>query len=223
MRCNNCGYEFGVGLTCQHCGIDRVKGLAEYPNGEFPSGSGSTIRSSMPNPSSSTPSHTPSPTGSSQTQILCWGCGEIIPGDSEYCPVCGKQLWHKCPKCGHKFSTQYLICNKCGANREQALKEQEIAKSLAAIRAKKEEEEKRQAEAEKARKEENERLEREKNSVKLLKFEITDWENKYDKGIYVKLRFENASSFRLLCLGERRKGGMVGIGQRDSGRQRVCL
>ena len=30
MKCANCGKEFGNGVNCQNCGIDRVAGLANY-------------------------------------------------------------------------------------------------------------------------------------------------------------------------------------------------
>ena len=30
MRCSKCGKEFGTGTHCQHCGVDRVTGLANY-------------------------------------------------------------------------------------------------------------------------------------------------------------------------------------------------
>lgn len=30
MKCNNCGKEFGDGLTCQYCGCERVKGLGSF-------------------------------------------------------------------------------------------------------------------------------------------------------------------------------------------------
>ena len=30
MRCSKCGKEFGEGVNCQCCGVDRVTGLANY-------------------------------------------------------------------------------------------------------------------------------------------------------------------------------------------------
>ncbi len=56
--------------------------------------------------------------------MLCYNCHKIIPSDSEYCPFCGNLLFIACPKCGHRHSSQYPICNKCGTDRETYILEQ---------------------------------------------------------------------------------------------------
>lgn len=104
MKCSNCGKEFGTGTHCQHCGVDRVTGLANY-NGYNNSGSSSGYNSSNYD-------------GSPKTTV-CYACSEIIPLGSTYCPVCGKKLLVTCPKCGHEYSSQYPVCSKCGTNREE--------------------------------------------------------------------------------------------------------
>lgn len=111
MKCNNCGQEFGPGLTCQHCGIDRVAGLADFSDGSIPKGG-----SNSPNTSYSS---------SVSGQILCWNCGEIIPSNSKFCPFCGKEVAHKCPNCGHNFPAQFAHCPECGTNYEQFFKKAE--------------------------------------------------------------------------------------------------
>ena len=37
MRCANCGKEFGNNENCQYCGVDKVRGLANY-NGYYENG-----------------------------------------------------------------------------------------------------------------------------------------------------------------------------------------
>jgi len=109
MKCSRCGKEFGAGTNCQHCGIDRVTGLANYSgydgsagrNGDDPSFNG----------------------GYAAKTTVCFSCGEIIPADSKFCPHCSISLYVTCPKCGHKYSSQFPACNKCGTNRSQYLKE----------------------------------------------------------------------------------------------------
>lgn len=104
MKCSNCGKEFGTGTHCQHCGVDRVTGLANY-NGYNNSGDSSGYNSSNYSESSKT--------------TVCYACNEIIPIGATYCPVCGKKLLVTCPKCGHEYSSQYPVCSKCGTNREE--------------------------------------------------------------------------------------------------------
>ena len=111
MKCSNCGNEFGTGTHCQHCGVDRVTGLANY-NGYNNSGNSSGY-------------NTPNYGGSPRTTV-CYACSEIIPLGATYCPVCGKKLLVTCPKCGHEYSSQYPVCSKCGTNREQYKKQLEV-------------------------------------------------------------------------------------------------
>lgn len=56
--------------------------------------------------------------------MVCYNCANVIPRDSEYCPCCRIKLYEVCPKCGHRYSSQYKICNKCGTDREEYLAEQ---------------------------------------------------------------------------------------------------
>ena len=58
--------------------------------------------------------------------MVCYNCANVIPADSEYCPCCRIKLFEVCPKCGHTYSSQYKICNKCGTDREHILDEQRI-------------------------------------------------------------------------------------------------
>lgn len=104
MKCSNCGKEFGTGTHCQHCGVDRVTGLANY-NGYNNSGDSSGYNSSNYSESSKT--------------TVCYACNEIIPLGATFCPVCGKKLLVTCPKCGHEYSSQYPVCSECGTNREE--------------------------------------------------------------------------------------------------------
>lgn len=110
MKCTICGKEFGAGTHCQHCGVDRVTGLANY-NGYNNSGDSS--------------GHNSSNYGASSNTTICFACGEIIPSNSEFCPYCSKQLYETCPKCGNTYSSQFPACNKCGTNREYYYKQQE--------------------------------------------------------------------------------------------------
>ena len=113
MKCANCGKEFGTGTHCQHCGVDRVTGLANY-NGYNNSGESSGYNS--PN------------FGGSPRTTVCYACSEIIPLGSTFCPVCGKKLLVTCPNCGHEYSSQYPVCSKCGTNRNQYLKKEKERK-----------------------------------------------------------------------------------------------
>lgn len=110
MRCSICGKEFGEGINCQNCGVDRVTGLANYSSYGTSDYQGTNT------------SHYDSSYYSSPKTMVCFACGEIIPSDSEYCPYCRKKLYVKCPKCGNTYSSQFPACNKCGTNRNQYLK-----------------------------------------------------------------------------------------------------
>ena len=106
MKCSVCSKEFGTGTHCQHCGVDRVTGLANY--------------SGFDNHSRSTNHHYTDNAGQSSNNITaCYFCGEIIPSDAEYCPYCRKKLYEECPKCGKTYSSQFDNCPKCGTNKVQ--------------------------------------------------------------------------------------------------------
>lgn len=106
MKCSVCSKEFGTGTHCQHCGVDRVTGLANY--------------SGFDNHSRSTNHHYTDNAGQSSNNITaCYSCGEIIPSDAEYCPYCRKKLYEECPKCGKTYSSQFDNCPKCGTNKVQ--------------------------------------------------------------------------------------------------------
>jgi uncharacterized membrane protein YvbJ len=107
MKCSKCGKEFGEGVNCQYCGVDRVTGLANYSSYGTSDYQGANT------------AHDDSSYNSSPKTMVCFACGEIIPSDSEYCPYCRKKLFETCPKCGAKYSSQYRVCNKCGTDRAQ--------------------------------------------------------------------------------------------------------
>ena len=136
MRCSKCGKEFGEGVNCQNCGVDRVTGLANYSNYGTSDYQGT-------NASYNESSYSPSP-----KTTVCYACSEIIPVGSTFCPVCGKKLSVVCPNCGNEYSSQYPVCNKCGTNREEynkAEKKREAERERN-IRRKKEEEAKKEKE-----------------------------------------------------------------------------
>ena len=119
MKCSKCGREFGEGAHCQNCGADRVTGLGNYSGYNRPSGGYEPHYNSSSNG------------GYASNTTVCYACNEIIPKDSIYCPVCGRQLLVECPKCGSTYSSQYKICSKCGTNREQYYKQLEAEKQRA--------------------------------------------------------------------------------------------
>lgn len=111
MRCSVCGKEFGEGTNCQHCGVDRVTGLANYSS----YGTSDYQRTNT--------SHNDLIYNSPKTMV-CYACNEIIPSNSEYCPYCKKKLYETCPKCGATYSSQFKVCNKCGTDRREFLNRQ---------------------------------------------------------------------------------------------------
>ena len=140
MKCNVCGQEFGNGAYCQHCNADRITALGNYSGGynapdipknvasnTNPGGSDPTSGYSYGNAQDSNYTHKQGRAGNGVEQfMICYHCTNVIPADSEYCPCCGTKLFVVCPKCGHRYSSQYKICNKCGTNKEEYLKEQRI-------------------------------------------------------------------------------------------------
>ena len=132
MRCSKCGKEFGEGVNCQNCGVDRVTGLANYCSYGTSDYQGS-------NASYNESSYSPSP-----KTTVCYACSEIIPLGSTFCPVCGKKLLVTCPNCGFEYSSQFPVCSKCGTDREQYNKQLE-AKRQKEIAEKQEKERKQRA------------------------------------------------------------------------------
>ena len=112
MKCSKCGNDFGEGINCQHCGVDRVTGLGNYSGYENPNENKAYDSSSFVK-------------SDTTKKTVCYDCKEIIPADSLFCPYCRKKLWVKCPNCGHEYSSQYPNCNQCGTNLNQYLKEEE--------------------------------------------------------------------------------------------------
>ncbi len=173
MKCNVCGQEFGNGAYCQHCNTDRITALGNYSGGYNAPNSPKNVTSNTSpgetNPTSgfgsgngSYNSSKRSGAGNSGEQFMvCYNCANVIPVDSEYCPCCRTKLYEVCPKCGHRYSSQYKICNKCGTNKEEYLEEQRV------IEQRRKEEEKRlkferEKRLEEQKKDEQQRLEKEK-------------------------------------------------------------
>ena len=135
MKCAVCNKDFGSGEKCQHCGTDKFIALGEYEGYGVPENGSMTEMRSSNSPISSSPSK-------SISADICYKCGEIIPPDSKFCPICGQNLWVICPNCNKRYSSQYNICNNCGTDRIKYQKEQEEAKikeQLEAERKKREE------------------------------------------------------------------------------------
>ena len=132
MKCNVCGQEFGNGAYCQHCNADRITALGNYSGGynapDVPKNVTSNTSTGGNNPTLGYDSSNATALGSNcnhkqdgvgnggEQFMVCYHCANIIPADSEYCPCCGIKLFETCLKCGHKYSSQYKICNKCGTN-----------------------------------------------------------------------------------------------------------
>lgn len=154
MKCNVCGQEFGNGAYCQHCNADRITALGNYSGGYNAPDSPKNVTSDNGSKQSGV--------GNSGEQFMvCYNCANVIPVDSEYCPCCRIKLYEVCPKCGHRYSSQYKICNKCGTNKEEYLEEQRVLELH-----RKEEERKQKIEREKRleeqKKDEQQRHEKEK-------------------------------------------------------------
>ncbi len=130
MKCSVCGKEFGEGMTCQNCGVDRVTGLGNYSGYETPNGNATSRSSSGSQNGSYRQEVVSQPKIVEVKSIVCYNCGEIIPADSKYCPHCSTSLYVTCPKCGHEYSSQYPACSKCGTNRNDYIeKQKELAEA----------------------------------------------------------------------------------------------
>lgn len=119
MICNSCGKEFGSGVSCQHCGIDRVEGLGSFV-GLHPNSDDILSKNGGKTPGGI------SVTGGGN--VMCFSCGEIIPKDARFCPYCRKEQIVICPSCGFRYSAKFPNCYKCGTNREQFMSGKEIVR-----------------------------------------------------------------------------------------------
>lgn len=132
MKCNVCGQEFGNGAYCQHCNADRITAFGNYSGGYNAPVSPKNVASNASNPtlgygSGNDSYNSPKRSGirnNGEQFMVCYKCANVIPVDSEYCPCCRTKLYEVCPKCGHRYSSQYKICNKCGTNKEEYIEEQ---------------------------------------------------------------------------------------------------
>ena len=156
MKCNRCGQEFGKGNICQHCGADKVAALGEFSGYSTPKKRATKKSQQMIDNQAATPSpqHVEPPIS---TQI-CWKCGEIIPLGN-FCPVCGQELFRKCPQCGNQYSSQYHICPNCGTNHLEYEKAQ--AKAIADELERKRKEEEARKRFEREQRESQKRLQKE--------------------------------------------------------------
>lgn len=125
MKCSVCGKEFGTGNNCQNCGTDKVTGLGNY-NG-YSSPSKKTTKNIYPtsNEEKLNQKTISEPKITIAGSMVCYSCGEIIPDDSKFCPMCGRELFITCPTCGTVFSSQYYFCNQCGTNIKELLEKKE--------------------------------------------------------------------------------------------------
>lgn len=153
MKCNVCGQEFGNGAYCQHCNADRITALGNYSGGYNAPGSPKNVTTDNGSKQSGI-------RNSGEQFMVCYSCANVIPVDSEYCPCCRTKLFEVCPKCGHRYSSQYNICNKCGTNREEYLEEQRV------LEQRRKEEERRQKIERKKRLEEQKKDEQQRQEKK---------------------------------------------------------
>lgn len=145
MKCALCGKEFGSGVNCQNCGADRVTGLANYSGYSIPTNKSVVthnktiqayknglakkdplpkninhpdefVQKSAKTKESVEKTNTNDIVAVQEKYIVCYACGEAIPSNSKYCPMCGRELYLTCPKCGNTYSSQYLFCSQCGTN-----------------------------------------------------------------------------------------------------------
>lgn len=47
---------------------------------------------------------------------FCIYCNQLIPGDSQICPICEKEnpFSMRCPKCSNPIQKNWKICSSCG-------------------------------------------------------------------------------------------------------------
>lgn len=166
MKCNVCGQEFGNGAYCQHCNADRITALGNYSGGYNAPDSPKNITSNTNDYDSGNDSYNSSKRNEARNSreqfMVCYNCANVIPVDSEYCPCCRTKLYEVCPKCGHRYSSQYKICNKCGTNKEEYLEKQRV------LEQRRKEEERRQKIERKKRLEEQKKDEQQRQEKKKL-------------------------------------------------------
>jgi RNA polymerase subunit RPABC4/transcription elongation factor Spt4 len=136
MKCAVCGKEFGTGSNCKHCGSDKFTGLGNYSGYNAPVVNDNTQASFE---SAERQNLNSSPQPDNPGSIICYACGEIIPSDSKFCPYCSRELFVVCPKCGHKYSSQFPACNQCGTNRNkyyEQLRKEKLESEIARVRKK---------------------------------------------------------------------------------------
>lgn len=179
MKCAKCHKEFGLYENCQYCGADKIVGLGSYI-GYNPPKDSQLSSDSIENDNNSM--YYTSMEHFDNNSICCFNCNEIIPADSQYCPICGQKLWITCPKCGKQYSSQYRICNQCGTNHQDYIEQQkrekeEREKEERLKQTRLEEERLKQLETEKQLKARNIELRREARKIRM------DIENSTGQGI----------------------------------------
>lgn len=170
MLCNHCGKEFGEGITCQFCGTDRVEALGTF-GGFHPNSKGSgSMKQGITTPGGISVTNS--------DKMLCFCCGEIIPGVAKFCPYCKAEQYVVCPKCGIRYLAQYPSCYECGTEREKYLIEQEVEK----------------------KKREEEAALREAKCPVISSFKVSKYSNTGDRGIVFEWSCINVESCNLTCL-----------------------
>lgn len=112
-KCAKCNNDFGPGEKCQYCGVDKIVGMAQYEGYIAPGEISIDIHE---NTLGYQKEQMESTASFCNNAGICYNCGEVIPSDSKFCPVCGQNLWRTCPECQKRYSSKYYICNSCGTN-----------------------------------------------------------------------------------------------------------
>jgi membrane protease subunit (stomatin/prohibitin family) len=61
------------------------------------------------------------PTGAQQAMTPCPDCGQSIPINSKFCPMCGHQqlIFRQCTNCGKNLTPGAKFCSRCGHPAEE--------------------------------------------------------------------------------------------------------